>query len=217
MEGQTLYEERLIKELSDYTGKSPWLCEQRTKFATLELAFLWDQYKNDPLKYYKETDLYIFDLTMYHIHLEKRGVHAWFEEQIRKYDWKQILDFGGGTGEYTILAEQNGVKTTFVEMGKTLEYARWRFTRYNVHPNEEDSNEDGSFDLNKKYDCIVVMDVLEHLPDPEPMIKKLAECTSFIICNPSEIKYSEIYPQHISHVDLTPYFTNVEKYLWKRK
>jgi SAM-dependent methyltransferase len=216
MEEQPLYEERLIKELSEYTGKSPWLCEQRTKFATLELAFLWDQYKNDPLKYYKETDLYIFDLTMYHIHLEKRGVHAWFEEQIRKYGWRDMLDFGGGTGEYTILAEQNGVSVDYVDVGKTADFAKWRFKKYGINPHLRD--DEYNFDKDAlHYDCIVVMDVLEHLPDPEPMIKKLAECTEYIICNPDEIKYNEIYPQHISKVDLSPYFEQVEKYLYKRK
>lgn len=204
-----------IQELADYTGMSKWMCEQRTRYATLELAWQFEKYKDDPLQYYKDSDLYIFDLTMYHQHLEQRGVHAWFVEQIKKYGWKKMLDYGGGTGEYTILAEQNGAKTTYVDVGETARYALWRFGKYNILPTMV--VDDDNFKLDEKYDCIVVMDVLEHLPDPEPMIKKLAECTEYILCNPDEIKYNEIYPQHISKVCLSPYFEQVEKYLYKRK
>jgi len=199
------------QELSEYTGKSEWLCTQRSLYAPIELAWQWDKFKTDPLKYYKESELYIFDLSMYHTHLQQRGTHQWFIDTLKKYDFKTMLDFGGGIGEYTILAEQNGVKCTYADVGKTAEYAKWRFDKYQIKPTIGDENYKW-----KTYNCIMAMDVLEHLPDPKPVIKKLAESTDYIFCNPEEIGYNERYPQHISLVDLSPYFKKIDRYLYQK-
>jgi hypothetical protein len=59
--------------------------------------------------------------------------------------------------------------------------------------------------------------VLEHLENPDDVIKKLAEKAKYIFCNPGDIKYNLYYPQHITNFDLTPFFERVEGYLWKNK
>ena len=66
------------------------------------------------------------------------------------------------------------------------------------------------------YDVIVAMDVLEHLPDADKWIKDIAEHCKYAFINP-DVPYSIFYPQHISKVNLAPYFDQVEGNLWKSK
>ena len=198
------------QELSEYEHMSTWMCEQRSLFAPIELAWQWHLWgKEDPLKFYSETDLYKFDLSMYHTSLLKRGMHAWFEEMLRKYDIKTMLDFGGGIGEYSILAEQNGVTSIYTDVGKTADYAKWRFEKYNVKPLDKD--------YGTAVDLVMAMVVFEHFSNPEEKIKELAGRCTYIIANQEEIPYNQVYPQHISKFDLSPYFRKVERYLWKKK
>ena len=47
------------------------------------------------------------------------------------------------------------------------------------------------------------MDVLEHLPEPEPqrMMARIGQRTDVMLCNPNDVKYNAFFPQHISHYD----------------
>ena len=201
---------RFYQELAEYLGTDPWLTEQRCQYAPFELAWQWNQGgKNDPLKYYQESEFYMFDLSMYGALLESRGTFQWFRDMIHKHKWKTMLDFGGGIGSYTIKAASEGVHVVYTDViGKTADYAKWRFKKYGVNPS--------SVEL-PRYDVVVAMDVFEHIPDPYPDIIRLAGKTEYILANPEEIQYNPIYPQHISRFDLTPWFTREDRYLWKRK
>jgi len=205
----------LYKELAEYTGRELELVRQRCRIAGIELSWLWEKFKDDPIAFYRETDLYIFDLTSYQMALQRNRVHIWYQYMIKGHGWKTGLDYGGGIGEYTILAMEEGVKMKFCEVAGsgTLKYAKWRFKKYEVNP---ELHYEG-YQINQDFDFIMVMDVLEHLENPEPVIKKLHEHTEWIFCNPKQIRYNWLYPQHISKFDLSPYFENVDLYLWRRK
>ena len=71
--------------------------------------------------------------------------------------------------------------------------------------------------LSEEWDMINAMDVLEHLEDPSKVIADLAEKARYIFCNPEDIKYNVLYPQHISTFDLSPSFDRLDGYLWKNK
>lgn len=205
----------LYQDLADYTGRSKDLVTARCDIATVELAWQWEKYKGYPISFYQETDLYIFGLTKYQYRLQEAKAHTWFEYMIEKHGWKTGLDFGGGIGEQTILAMEKGADMKFVEIenSKTLEYALWRFDKYNVVPSVEFEN----YKINKDFDFINAMDILEHLENPEPVIKQFHKHTDWLFCNPDQIKYNEWVPQHISKFDLTKYFKHIDLYLWKRK
>jgi hypothetical protein len=94
---------------------------------------------------------------------------------------------------------------------KTWDYATWRFDRYKAHIG---TLEDDPLDLTWPF--VIVMDVLEHLPDPAPVLAKLAKCTEWIMCNPWQVRYTAIWPQHISRYDPRPAFDHVEGFLWHR-
>ena len=207
---KTLYE-----ELSEFTGRDPWLVNERCKTAIIELAWQWPQYKDKELEFYRESELYIFDLTMYQSVLKERGFHAMFGQYLKDLNIKTMLDFGGGIGEYTILAEKAGVKTTYLEVAgsHTMGYALYRFANHEVYPEILTENDDVDY-----YDMIVAMDVFEHIADPAELITKLAKKCRYLICNmPGELPYGPAYPQHISFPNLSNDFELVGNYLWKSR
>jgi len=205
----------LYTELSQYTKKDLSLVTARCQIAHVELAWLWEKYKDDPIKFYKEADLYIFNLTYYQMRLQKNNIHNWYQHMIKKHGWKTGLDYGGGIGEQTILASQEGVKMDFLEIegSKTLEYAKWRFKKYEIKPVFRSEN----YKINQDYDFIVAMDVLEHLENPKPVLQDIALHTKWLFCNPEQIKYNWLSPQHISKFNLELYFKHEDLYLWRRK
>ena len=204
-----------FQELTEYTGRNRRLVEERCKTAAIELAWIWEKYKDDPIAYYGETDLYIFDLSNYQAELQNKGFHWLLLDMLKKYQCKTILDFGGGIGHYTILAFQNGMKADFLEIegSKTLEYAKWRFKKYGVNPEIFTEKTDLT---GRKYDCLVAMDVFEHIDNPEPIIKKLSTITKYLFTNLEDgLPYTPIYPQHISKYELEPYFKRIDRYMWE--
>lgn len=205
----------LYAELAEYTGRDYELVKARCIIAHIELAWLWKEYKDNPINFYKFTDLYIFGLTNYQQSQALKKLDIWFQYQIRTHGWKKGLDFGGGIGEQSILASEEGADMTYVDIegSKTREYAEWRFNKCNINPKIENEN----FVVNEDYDFIVAMDILEHLQNPEPVIENFAKHTEWLFCNPEQLFFDKWNPQHISKFDLTKYFEKVEITLWRRR
>jgi hypothetical protein len=203
-------------ELAEYLGRPLEAVTERCKYAFLELAWKWPEYKDDPIKFYQESDLYLFDLANYHDILEQRGTHKWFRDKVKEMGFKTMLDFGGGNGDWTIQAYEGGAECDYLDLeGEMSKYAEWRFGKRDLKVNRVS---DTGLPRAKRYDAIIVLDVLEHLSDPKPLVEHLGKMVEYIFCNPiEEIPYTWVYPQHISRYDLTPYFEQVDKYLWKSR
>lgn len=204
-------------ELVEYTGRPYELVQRRCETALIELAWKFvEDYEDDPIASYRDNDLYVFDLSHYQTLLQQGGFPGWLIDKLNKYKCKKVLDFGGGIGEYTILAWQNGIKADYLEVdgSKTMEYAKWRFAKYGFNPEILDITTELK---GRKYDCVVAMDVFEHIEDPGPIIKKVSTITKYLIVNPEELPYNFLYPQHISRFDddLAKYFVKVDGHLWK--
>jgi SAM-dependent methyltransferase len=202
------------KELATYLNKDIVLVGERCKYTVPELAWQWHDNHSDLIKFYKETDLYLFDLTMYCNHLQERKHFDWYEDKLKQLKLTTLLDFGGGIGEYSIVAWLNSYQTTYCDIldSQTAEYAKHRFSTYNVNPTIMGEQEA----IPAFYDIIVAMDVIEHLPDADKWVRSIAEHCKYAFINP-EVPYSIFYPQHISKVNLAPFFDQVEGNLWKSK
>lgn len=214
----------LYKELAEYTGRSLSLVIARCQIANVELAWLWEQYKDNPIEFYRNTDLYIFNLTRYQMRLQENKMHNWFEYIIRKKGWQSGFDYGGGIGEQTILAFDAGVEYMIfkeVANSKTLQYAKHRFSKHIFSKPKKTGRilevVDEDAGITGKLDFVVAMDILEHLENPKPVIENIYESTEWLFCNPEQIKYNCYVPQHISKFDLTKYFKHEDLYLWRRK
>lgn len=207
----------LYADLAEYTRRPQVLVEARSTHASVELAWQFERNKYNPLQHYRDTDLYIFASTRYQMELQANNMHEWYKSIIKHFGWKKGLDLGGGIGEQTILAIEAGVHyMTFVEVGNSpsLFYADWRFEKYKIKDKVRLAND--TFRIFQDYDFIVAMDIFEHMKSPTPVIQSVAEHTKYLFCNPTEIKYNWLYPQHISQYTLNPYFKEIETYLYKR-
>lgn len=190
---------QILNDLLEYTGKPRDLVIQRCKSAMIELAWQWHD-KKDVLSYYRDTDLYIFDLTQYQSMLVPAVNYMVQNAENRKF--KKVLDLGGGIGEYTIrLMQEAGVEVTYLELkdSETLKYAQWRFDKHKVKPHIV--NEDYKWQ-NESWDAVIAMDVLEHMENAEETIKWLEATTKFVFANPDKIKFNDLFPQHISEYQL---------------
>jgi len=203
------------RELATYLDRPIELVTERCKYAPYELAYLWPSYKDRTLDFYREAELYLFDLTLYQNILKERLTDIKFKESIKEHGFRNMLDFGGGIGNWTIWAIEAGADCDFLDVeGVMLDYARWRFEKRGFQPRifKEDEIENIEF-----YDCIVASDVFEHIENPEPVIKNLSQKCKYMWCNEEEIPYNAIYPMHISHFTLNPYFEKINQYLWKSR
>lgn len=203
----------ILDDLVEYTGKPRDLVIQRSKAAMAELAWQW-HFRKDTLSYYRETDLYIFDLTKYQSQIVM-DLNLMIEElKVRKL--KKVLDLGGGIGEYTIRAiKEAGCEVTFLDLkdSKTMEYAKWRFTKHGVRPTIV--TEEYAWQQ-EDWDAVFAMDVIEHLEkkDAEETIEALKKHTMYVFANPEFIKFNDLFPQHITQFTLQG-FKSVGTQLWQ--
>jgi len=207
----TKHSGELLDELVEYTGRDRELVKERCKTSRVELAWLWGLRK-DTIDFYRSTDLYIFDLTLYQSLIVPEV--NYMMEEIGNRRIKKILDFGGGIGEYTIRAiKECGAEVTYLEIAgsQTLKYAEHRFKKHGVKPKIVDENYEW---WKEDWDAIVAMDVLEHLEDPAPVIEKFGKSTKFLFANPEKIMYNAVYPQHVSKPELKG-FENIEINLYQ--
>lgn len=206
---------QLLQDLIDYTKRPRDLVIARSKCAMVELAWQWKDHKDDKA-YYRDTDLYIFDLTKYQSQLVI-DVDMIIEE-LKVRGLKKVLDFGGGIGEYTIRAIQEAkCDVTFLDLkdSQTLAYAKYRFTKHKVSPKIID--EDYPWQA-EAWDAVIVMDVIEHLNAEEAKrtLDALRQHAKYVIANPEYIKFNDLFPQHITHYTLEG-FERVGTMLWKNK
>jgi 2-polyprenyl-3-methyl-5-hydroxy-6-metoxy-1,4-benzoquinol methylase len=84
---------------------------------------------------------------------------------------EKILDYGCGAGNYLIPLSVLGFNMTGVEYQDShiMEYVKWRILKHNL-----DCSVFGHLDvLPDIYDAIIFSDVLEHVPDPFDVVRKL--------------------------------------------
>lgn len=207
---------RVFCDLVEYTKLPKELVLRRCQYATTELAILWHMRKG-VVDFYQTNDLYLFDLTFYQMLLEKHEIVQKMVEQVKVLGCQRVLEFGGGIGEFSLVCAEQKLPVTYFDVeGVIKKYAQWRFTKHNLNGITVASHSEVEL-LGQGWDLINVMDVLEHLEQPQGIIELLAKSVKYIFCNPEEIKYNMFYPQHISRFDLTPYFVREEGYLWRNK
>jgi 2-polyprenyl-3-methyl-5-hydroxy-6-metoxy-1,4-benzoquinol methylase len=158
--------------------------------------------------FYKQTQNYIFELGEWHLFVENKRESdlALFAEMKTKKP-KNILDFGGGTGNIAIPLARNGHDVTLADLDSaTLDFARFRAEKRGVKMKLWKSDVE-PMPPDAKYDIIMCMDVLEHLPKDilHPIVEKLIKLkhakTEIIISAP--FGRSSTHPMHVDLTDDT--------------
>lgn len=119
--------------------------------------------------FYKQTANYIYDLGRWHLWLasKRESDLALVEDMRTKYKPKNILDFGGGVGLNALLLARAGFDVTLADLDSTsLNFALFRAERRGIHLKAWKSDVEPA-PPDKKYDVILALDVLEHLPKDE--------------------------------------------------
>jgi SAM-dependent methyltransferase len=108
--------------------------------------------------YSANAELYIYDLSQFHL-LYK---HIAYNLLLFPLARGRVLDYGAGTGDVGLELAARGHDVTLLELpGKSQELSRFRAQRANLHPAHVSSDDE----VVGRFDTIVSLDVLEHLPD----------------------------------------------------
>jgi 2-polyprenyl-3-methyl-5-hydroxy-6-metoxy-1,4-benzoquinol methylase len=158
--------------------------------------------------FYKQTTNYIFELAEWHLWVpgKRESDLALFEDMHQKKP-KNILDFGGGTGLLAIPLAKAGFDVTLADLDSTtLEFALFRAKRHDVKLKVWKSDVDAA-PPDKKYDVIMCMDVLEHLPKDvlhdvvDKLVKLKHAKTEIVISAP--FGRTAVHPMHLDLTDDT--------------
>ena len=116
-------------------------------------------------EFYKQTTNYIYELAAWHLFsASKRTSDLALFEDLRKKQPRNILDFGGGVGLLAVPLAREGFDVTLADLDSTtLSFAVFHAQQRGVHLKVWKSDVEAA-PPDKKYDVIMCMDVLEHLP-----------------------------------------------------
>lgn len=156
-------------------------------------------------QFYKQTTNYIYELGEWHLFVPgKRDSDMALVADMQKKQPKNILDFGGGVGLMAFPLARAGFDVTIADLdGTSLEFAKFRAQRRGVKMKFWKSDVD-PMPPDAKYDVIMALDVLEHLPKQtlhdivDKLVKLKHAKTEIIISAP--FGKTAVHPMHI---DLT--------------
>lgn len=176
-----------VSELANYTGEPPDEVINRIRGVYSQQILEWGGFSGGVLTqdkindFYASTDSYLFDLVQYNYEnpMYRQSVDeiAGFCRKVSsEYQKLDILDFGGGIGSQLInLSGINGVRLNYADVpGRTYKYAEWRFRRRCLDVNMIDASGDDFLGSNR-FDIVIMLDVVEHLVEPEKTVKYLIE------------------------------------------
>ena len=112
------------------------------------------------LDFYRESKGYLIANAQHH-----------FPEELKEWAPGRLLDFGGGAGTHSFPMAMLGHQVDYCDIGVIQqEFMRWLANKYNIVPLlNVVSGPIG------EYDYLVLADVIEHLADYRPVMKKLIE------------------------------------------
>ncbi|MCW5807116.1 MAG: methyltransferase domain-containing protein [Deltaproteobacteria bacterium] len=158
--------------------------------------------------FYKQTTNYIYELAEWHLWVpDKRASDVQLVADMRTVKAKNILDFGGGVGLIALPLARAGFDVTLADLsGTSLDFAQFRAKNHNINVKIWKTDVDAA-PPDKKYDVILCMDVLEHLPREvlndvvDKLIKLKHAGTRIVIAAP--FGRTSVHPMHLDADDNT--------------
>jgi len=121
------------------------------------------------INFYKKLFYYIPELSLWSN--TNIGYYKTYIEWLQKYSWKTVLDYGGGIGDISIILKQLNFNPTHLDINGVLcKYVKQRFKHRNLDINTITISKPIK-QLDKQYDCIICLDVLEHIVNPLELLK----------------------------------------------
>ena len=199
-------DEKMVNTIGDYFSLSKKETLRLLKSGEQLNSDLWKvvnpKTNEEILKFYGATPFYVFDLAYWHF----TRAQIKFRKDIVNISKGKVLDFGGGIGDLCVELAKSGLQVDYFDVkGKTYEFAKWLFKRENIDIKMVDS-------LSDKYDTIICLDVIEHVPNPKEMLAMISEHLNKggkLIANNLMLENNDfqIHPMHIN------FDTDYKKYL----
>jgi len=152
--------------------------------------------------FYKQTENYIYELAEWHLWVPgKRESDMQLVENFKVMKPQNILDFGGGVGLMAIPLAQAGFDVTLADLDSTtLKFGAFRAEKLKL-PLKIWKTDVEAAPPDKKYDVIMALDVLEHLPKDilkesvDKLVKLKHKGTQIIISAP--FGRTSVHPMHL--------------------
>jgi 2-polyprenyl-3-methyl-5-hydroxy-6-metoxy-1,4-benzoquinol methylase len=172
-------------------------------------------------KFYEYSPFYVFELVFWHGSRYQRKLRS----KIIELGQGKILDYGGGIGDLCIGFAQKGFEVDYAELqGLKFEFAKWLFSKHNHNISVINLSQEKIF---KKYNTILCIDVIEHVKQPEILLKNFVdhlEGSGRLIITALHPDVSEITPMHFE-MEFNPeeYLNSLgmikaqEPFLWIKK
>ncbi|MBL8151931.1 MAG: methyltransferase domain-containing protein, partial [Blastocatellia bacterium] len=201
-----------VKSLVGFTTLPKEQVEELLLTSTGKLATDWHKKapktEEEVEKWYADNSTYyIYDLAQFHLSYK----HIVFTLDIIKLAKSRVLDYGAGIGDLSIALAKEGREVTYFDVeGQSKKYAQWQAENFNVKLDFATSHRQLE---DKKFDTIIVLDVLEHLYRPEEILdyltEKLDEGGLMIVS--AYFGATKAHPMHFDHK------LDVEKYFLERR
>lgn len=164
-----------LEDLSTFFGLSRAACLDRLKaYSWAEMAARWraadTQTPDQLLAFYREADLYIWELMQWHASLGRRSYWQTLAQVVQRFPpdagFRRVLDYGCGIGTDGLFLALSGYDVALMDVdGPAFRFAKHRFERRGV-PGLFVEVREALPILADFYDIIICFDVFEHLLDP---------------------------------------------------
>lgn len=202
-------QQEYVEDVAAFTGTTKDAVRARMQRGSVPLKEEWEAWEREgPMtperikQFYKQTANYIYELAEWHLWVPgKRASDLELVAQMRAKQPKNILDFGGGVGLMAFPLARAGFDVTLADLeGTSLEFAAFRAQRRGVELKLWKSDVE-PMPPDAKYDVIMALDVLEHLPKEElhAVVDKLIQLkhakTEIVISAP--FGRTAVHPMHL--------------------
>lgn len=193
-----LLDSKMVKILSEYFNipekEILWLLKSGGRLNSDLWLIENPKTEKEKMDFYMLTPFYIFDLAFWHMTRAQRI----FRAKIINVAKGQVLDFGGGIGDFCVKIAKKGFSVDYSDVyGKTFNFAKWLFDREKINVNMIDLTKEK---FTKKYDTIFALDVIEHVPNPKEVVENLCSLLNskgaLVITGLNINEESQIHPMH---------------------
>jgi len=157
-----------LKEIcAEYYNISPVELDKRIKESSENFIKEWNE-KKSIINFYEDTAQYVYDLLNFNDDFRLNTVLY----PLMFYKNKKVLDYGGGIGIISTFLSSNNIVHYYDINKESKTFATYVNKKLKGTVNFVDTEEEA---FKQELDCIICVDVLEHLEKPMDTVKKITK------------------------------------------